>query len=150
MQKEKYVLVVDLLSSAQYLVERFVAEGYGVIVLSTLDLLSGKDYCSYDALDCIVIKSAHDLAADLKLLQPYQDKLVAGFYGSEISVAYADKILNKLFPGAANSCDTSHLRCNKYEMVAAMNTYGAGTAQVKTAVDEVEKSIAVAYEFLQK
>jgi D-alanine-D-alanine ligase-like ATP-grasp enzyme len=150
MQKEKYVLVVDLLSSAEYLAERFVAEGYGVIVLSTLDLLFGKDYCSYDKLDCVVIKSTHDVAEDLALLQPYQDKLIGGFYGSEISVAYADKILNKLFPSAANSCATSDLRCNKYAMVQAMSKNGDGIAQVKAEVDDVARSIALADEFLQK
>jgi D-alanine-D-alanine ligase-like ATP-grasp enzyme len=150
MRKEKYILIVDLLSSAEYLVERFAAEGYGIVVLSTLDLLLGKDYCSYDGLDCTIIKSTHNVAEDLALLQPYKDKLIGGFYGSEISVAYADKILNKLFPAAANSCATSDLRCNKYAMVQAMSKNGDGIAQVKADVADVARSIALAYEFLQK
>ena len=110
------VLVIDPLSSAKYLTDRFHALGFAIIALRTL--VDVDDYFSYEDLPFEkILQSSKNLATDVEMLRTISDyKLIHGFTGIIACVPYAEQLLAKLFPEAANNPHTSNYRFDKFFM----------------------------------
>lgn len=117
------IVVIDPIISSEFLLNRFQEKKIGIIAITTLNL--ENDYFNYEHLPFShIIKSSGNVSEDIKKIVSISDiKLLAGFYGSEATVPYADKLLRKLFPEASNY-KNSIFRYDKFSMNDALKKVG--------------------------
>ena len=110
------LLLVDPLSSAEYLSETYRALGVHTVALYTLDLASLDPYIHHgsDLFDEQIISGSRDPAANLAMLAGRDIDYVVGC--NENSVAIADHIANAITPDTCNDPCTSALRMQKVLM----------------------------------
>ena len=113
---ERTLLLVDPLSSADYLSETYRALGVRTLALYTLDLDSLDPYIHHgsDLFDEQIISGSRDPAANLAMLAGRDIDYVVGC--NENSVAIADHIASAIMPDMSNDPSTSALRMQKILM----------------------------------
>ena len=137
------VLVIDPLSSPEYLLKRFTQLGLSVIALQTLSNID--DYFSYEHLPFAkILKSTKDLLQDLAMLQLINDyQIIHGFVGITACVPYAEQLLAKLFPDAANSPNTSVYRFDKFYMNEVLKRNGLSYIEQQKLPKDMELSTKI-------
>lgn len=121
----KTVLVVDPIHSGLYLTSRLKENGFNTVILKTLGIKEG--YFKDDVLnESRVLLSSGDVDRDIQMIQACADteELVHGVAGTEASLEYADKLLNKLFPFCWNSEKTTSIRYKKFDMQERLKESG--------------------------
>ncbi|MCF6764937.1 ATP-grasp domain-containing protein [Thiotrichales bacterium 19S3-7] len=138
------LLVIDPIISSQYFINRAMEKKIDIIALKTFQ--PNNTYFDYENLNYKIITSSGNPVDDIKKLQDYH--LIAGMYGNENSVEYADKILNLLFPNTSNKT-CSKLRYNKFDMLSQLKKHNLPNIKQKLLLDNqsVNELTEIAYEY---
>lgn len=113
---DKAILVIDPLSSPDYLVQRCSEHNVAVIALVTLPSKDG--YFSYDNIQFAkILYSSKSVQQDVALIKAIDEyDIVHGVVGITACVPYAEQLLAQLFPHASNNPLTSQYRFDKFSM----------------------------------
>ena len=145
------IVVIDPIISSEFLLKRFKEKEIIIIAVNTLKLET--DYFNYEHLPFShTIKSSGNVFEDVRKIQSIPDvKLLSGFYGSEATVSYADKLLRKLFPKTSNYKD-SILRYDKFSMNDALKNIGIPSIKQERIVTSLlpDRAIKKTQEFFKK
>ena len=120
----KKIIITDPMSSSEYLLRRLQLYGFDVVALKTKE--APNNYLSYEHLPYDdIISLSGKIEDDLSTLSTKNiTNIASGFYGSECSVSYADKLFSRLIPEYANAEKTSKLRFDKFEMNEKLKNAG--------------------------
>lgn len=123
MPSPEHIVFVDPFSSTQFLADSLRAASIKVSAVYTKNPRDGYIAQRPELFDdCFNFKSHHDISELAK------DLIAAGvtrvYYGSELSVPFADKLTNLVCPQWANDETTSLYRCDKYQMQEALKIAG--------------------------
>ncbi|MED7789661.1 ATP-grasp domain-containing protein [Francisella sp. 19X1-34] len=129
---KKAIIVIDPVVSSDYLKKSINELGYCIIQIFTY--LSAKSLIKDEkANQNITIFSKKNIDNDIKKIKLLSSKynIITGIYGDEISVEYADKIFNILFPETANHINNSSVRFNKFDMQNSLSSRGINSIKQK-------------------